>query len=174
MFKIPALEGAIQAEAGQTVFSLRGVPLLKSGATMALAGRAPNLWAHIKVYSSGGENALHQHEREDHCFLVLQGKATFFFGDGTTRQVQAFEGVVLPRKTLYRFEADPGENLVLFRVGGAALNSPGDFDPDLNYPRELLETRTSHSGTTAAGDAAKNGAHSQAVEMLPGEFFPSS
>ena len=39
------------------------------------------LWAHSKVYSKGGENALHSHDIEDHVFLVLQGEASFFFGD---------------------------------------------------------------------------------------------
>lgn len=174
MFKINPLDGAIQAEGGQTVFSMRGLSLLKSGATMHLAGKAPNLWAHAKVYSSGGENALHQHEKEDHCFLVLQGKATFYFGDGSSRRLEAFEGVVLPRKTLYRFQAEPNENLVLFRVGGAELTAPDDIDPDLKFPRELLETRTSRAGQTAVGDAPQNGAHSQPVEVLPGQFFPTT
>lgn len=174
MFKILPLEGAVQAEAGQTIFSMRGLPLLKSGATMHLAGKAPNLWAHAKVYSSGGENALHQHEKEDHCFLVLQGTATFYFGDGSSRQVQPFEGVVLPRKTLYRFQADPGENLVLFRVGGAELTAPDDLDPDLGFPKELIESRTSRDRETAISDAPDNGAHSQRVEVLPGQFFPKA
>ncbi len=45
---------------------------------------AENLWISLKVYASGGENALHFHGGEEHAFIVLQGKATFTFGDGRT------------------------------------------------------------------------------------------
>ena len=65
--------------ASHVKFSMRGIPLLESGATMASLGSAPALWAHSKVYSTGGENTLHSHDIEDHCFLVLQNQYNIVF-----------------------------------------------------------------------------------------------
>src|SRR6202012_123138 len=78
-------------------FSMRGEPLLASGATMRSLGTAGNLWAHSKVYSTGGQNGMHCHDVEDHCFVVLQGEATFQFGDGSSLTARPFEGVMLPK-----------------------------------------------------------------------------
>lgn len=71
----------------------------------------------LKAYASGGENALHSHDREDHAFLVLQGEAEFF-GDGGLHLgvVGPFKGIFIPRGTRYRFEAVSSMPLVLFRV----------------------------------------------------------
>src|SRR5262249_30843416 len=66
------------------VFSMRNQPLLEQGTTYDSLATAENLWAAIKVYASGGENALHSHAGEDHIFIVMQGKAVFTFGDGRT------------------------------------------------------------------------------------------
>ena len=105
------------------LFSMRNLPLLEQGTTYDPLATAENLWVNIKVYASGGENALHAHGGEDHAFIVLQGKATFTFGDGRTSVVGKYEGVMIPKNALYKFEADQSENLVLLRVGGGAQES---------------------------------------------------
>ncbi len=158
--------------ADQVGFSMRGLPLLASGATMGSLGNTGHLWAHSKVYSSGGENALHKHDAEDHLFLVLQGEATFHFGDGSSRVARPFEGVMLPKGTLYRFVANESSgNLVMIRVGSALITRPDDVDPRYNVPRELLTGRTTREDKVADGEAKANGAHAQVVEVLPGQFF---
>src|SRR5665213_337103 len=68
---------------GATKFSMRGLPLLSDGASFDALATADNLWLSVKVYSSGGENALHKHTVEDHAFVVLQGRGTFHFDDGS-------------------------------------------------------------------------------------------
>ena len=73
------------------LFSMRNLPLLQQGTTYDPLATAENLWVNIKVYASGGENALHSHGGEDHAFIVLQGKATFTFGDGRTSVVGQYE-----------------------------------------------------------------------------------
>src|SRR3954470_376777 len=110
------------------VFSMRNTPLLQQGTIYDPLATAENLWVNIKVYASGGENALHAHGGEDHAFIVLQGKATFTFGDGQTSVVAKYEGVMIPKNALYKFEADQGENLVLLRMGGGARNISGLSD----------------------------------------------
>ena len=73
------------------LFSMRNLPLLEQGTTYDPLATAENLWMSIKVYASGGENALHAHGGEDHAFIVLQGKATFTFGDGSSTDVASME-----------------------------------------------------------------------------------
>lgn len=159
-------------QASTLKFSMRNLPLLESGATMGLLGLAPMLWAHSKVYSSGGENALHSHEIEDHVFLVLQGRATFHFGDHSSAEAGAFEGVLVPRGTQYRFHANEAEgNLVMFRVGAAAVQDSSDLDPRFALPREALKSRADPQGRYAAGDAKNNGTAAQPTLFKAGAFF---
>jgi mannose-6-phosphate isomerase-like protein (cupin superfamily) len=156
----------------QLKFSMRKLPLLEGGATMDLLGLAPMLWAHAKVYSTGGENALHSHEIEDHVFLILQGSATFHFGDGSSADVRPFEGVMVPRQTQYRFHANEADgNLVMFRVGAAAVKDSSDLDPRFSLPREALKSRADTQGRYAAGDAQKNGTAAQPTVFKAGAFF---
>ncbi len=157
-----------QSIANTVKFSLRNLPLLDGGATMASLGSAPALWAHSKVYSTGGENALHSHDIEDHCFLILQGEATFNFGDGSSMIARQFEGVLLPRGTQYRFAANPGDNLVMFRVGGASITNYKDID-SYALPREAAKSRKFSDGTQ--GDASKGGAHASPTVFKTGAFF---
>src|SRR6476620_5430948 len=107
------------------VFSMRNTPLLQQGTIYDPLATAENLWVNLKVYASGGENALHSHGGEDHAFIVLQGKATLTFGDGSTSVVGQYEGVMIPRNGLFKFVADETENLVMLRVGGGVRTATG-------------------------------------------------
>lgn len=139
---------------------------------MDLLGLSPMLWAHSKVYSAGGENALHSHDIEDHVFLVLQGEAIFHFADGSTTTARAFEGATIPRGTQYRFHANEAEgNLVMFRVGAAVVKDSSDLHPKFAIPREALQSRKDPQGGYAAGDAQKNGVAAQPTVFKSGAFF---
>ena len=76
----------------------------------------------VKVYAEGGENELHSHRREEHCFVVLQGEATFYGPHGETRTIGKNEGVLVPHGTFYRFKATSDEPLVMARIGAAAFD----------------------------------------------------
>ena len=152
--------------------SMRNLPLLDGGATMELLGLAPGMWAHSKVYSAGGENALHMHDTEDHLFFVLQGKGIFHFADGSTTTAGQYEGVMVPRGTLYRFHADESlGNLVMLRVGAANIANSSDLDPRFNIPREALTKRSDATGKDAKGDAKANGTAAQPTVFKAGAFF---
>src|SRR5262245_65900417 len=97
------------------VFSMRNLPLLEQGTTYDPLATAENLWTSIKVYASGGENALHSHGGEDHIFIVLQGKATFTFADGRTQIVGLNEGVMIPKQVQSQLEAGERADLALLR-----------------------------------------------------------
>src|SRR5262249_7369490 len=125
---------------GATRFSMRGAPLLSEGASYDGLATADNLWLSLKVYSSGGENALHAHTVEDHAFVVLQGRGTFYFGDGSTSDVIQYEGIMIPKGVTYRFEADETENLVLLRVGGAQRKTNDTAVTKTGTPAELKGT----------------------------------
>jgi mannose-6-phosphate isomerase-like protein (cupin superfamily) len=109
------------APAAQT-FRLRTALLQKGRTHRILAStrspeRAMNIA--IKCYAEGGENEFHTHGVEDHTFVVLQGRATFHQPDRPSQELGRNEGILIPAGAYYKFEAVPGEPLVLLRVGNA-------------------------------------------------------
>jgi mannose-6-phosphate isomerase-like protein (cupin superfamily) len=110
----------------------------------------------VKVYASGGENALHMHKYEDHAFIVLQGEATFHIGaEDDIKVLTKYEGVMIPRGVRYWFVSSAPENLVMLRAGAAE-----QWPPD---GRAFPDGRPFH------GKSIEN----KEVEMipLPGQFF---
>jgi mannose-6-phosphate isomerase-like protein (cupin superfamily) len=81
----------------------------------------------IKCYAEGGENEFHTHAGEDHTFVVLQGSAVFHQPDAPDQLLERNGGILIPAGAFYKFEAVPGEPLVLLRVG----NSSADGDDRL-------------------------------------------
>jgi len=136
-----------------------------------LAGDRP-VDPNVKVYASGGENALHAHKAEDHAFIVLQGKATFSFGDGSTRMVRAHEGVMIPKGVEYKFEADAAENLVLLRVGGGQRITKGldDLTP-FGAPRDINGQTVFADGSTKIGHDPRNGESSKTRVYAKDKYF---
>ena len=154
------------------VFSMRDTPLLQQGTIYDPLATAENLCVNLKVYASGGENALHSHGGEDHAFIVLQGKATFTFGDGRTAVVAKYEGVMIPKNGLYKFTADESENLVMLRVGGGVRTATGlkDLTP-FGTPKDVVQKTTFADGDVKRGDAAKNGETAKPRIYARGKYF---
>lgn len=154
------------------LFSIRNLPLLEQGTSYDPLATAENLWVNVKVYASGGENALHSHAGEDHAFIVLQGMATFTFGDGRTSLVRQHEGVMIPKNVQYKFEADETENLVLLRVGGGQRSVTGldDLTP-FGAPRDINKMTTFADGSEKIGNAVRNGESSKTRVYAKGKYF---
>jgi mannose-6-phosphate isomerase-like protein (cupin superfamily) len=154
------------------LFSMRNLPLLQQGTTYDPLATAENLWVNIKVYASGGENALHSHGGEDHAFIVLQGKATFTFGDGRTSVLGKYEGVMIPKNGLYKFEADQGENLVMLRVGGGVRKATGLNDlTSFGTPKDVTQQTTFADGAIKEGTSIKNGESAKPRIYARGKYF---
>jgi mannose-6-phosphate isomerase-like protein (cupin superfamily) len=154
------------------IFSMRNLPMLEQGTTYDPLATAQNLWLAVKVYASGGENALHAHGGEDHAFIVLQGKATFTFGDGRTQVVRVHEGVMLPKDVEYKFEADTAENLVLMRVGGGerAVKGLDDLTP-FGTPKDVVQQTKFSDGSVKVGTSVKNGETSKKRVYAKDKYF---
>ncbi len=154
------------------LFSMRNLPLLEQGTTYDPLATAENLWVNVKVYASGGENALHAHGGEDHAFVILQGKATFTFGDGRTSIVGQHEGVMIPKNVSYKFEADEAENLVMLRVGGGVRSVEGldDLTP-FGTPNDVTKQTGFADGSTKVGDDPRNGETAKKRIYAKGKFF---
>lgn len=154
------------------VFSMRNTPLLEQGTTYDPLSTAENLWVSLKVYASGGENALHAHGGEDHAFIVLQGKANFTFGDGRTSVVGANQGVMIPKGVQYKFEADEAENLVMLRVGGGERKLKGvdDLTP-FGTPKEIAKQTSFADGSTKVGNDPRNGENAKQRIYAKGKYF---
>jgi mannose-6-phosphate isomerase-like protein (cupin superfamily) len=158
---------------GATTFSMRQIPMLSQGHKDSPVAAAENLWLTIKVYANGGENSLHQHTVEDHAFVVLQGRATFHFGDGSSFVAELFEGVMVPKGVLYRFQADEAENLVLLRVGAAQRQNSGisNLSPQ-GWPAELKDTILDEDGTVKRSRTGVSKTPDTPPLPIPGLFFP--
>jgi mannose-6-phosphate isomerase-like protein (cupin superfamily) len=164
--------GAVLAVGDAVAFSMRNTPLLEQGTTYTSLATAENLWAAIKVYASGGENALHAHGGEDHLFIVMQGKATFTFADGRTSIVRQHEGVMIPKDVQYKFEADEAENLVLLRVGGGERGVKGlDHVTPFGTPKDVARQTSFADGSVKIGNDAKNGESSKRRVYADGKYF---
>jgi mannose-6-phosphate isomerase-like protein (cupin superfamily) len=114
-------EAVLKAE----TFSLKS-QLLSEGRTDRVLAATDQLKLRLKVYAEGGENGLHAHHDEDHSFVVLDGQATFYDKDEVATVVNKYEGIMLPKGTLYRFMSTGETNLILIRVG-AGRRSDGNF-----------------------------------------------
>jgi quercetin dioxygenase-like cupin family protein len=161
----PAIDDAV-------IFSMRNLPLLEQGTTYDPLATAENLWMSMKVYASGGENALHSHGGEDHAFIIMQGKATFTFGDGRTQVVGVHEGVMIPKDVKYKFVADEAENLVMMRVGGGVRKVKGlDNLTPFGTPRDVVDQTSFGDGTKKVGNSPKNGETSKTRIYAKGKYF---
>ena len=154
------------------LFSMRNTPLLEQGTTYDPLATAENLWVNLKVYASGGENALHAHGGEDHAFIVLQGKATFTFGDGRTSVVGVHEGVMIPKNVSYKFEADEAENLVMLRMGGGERKAKGLDDlTSFGTPKDVTKQTSFSDGSEKVGNDPRNGENAKQRVYAKGKFF---
>jgi mannose-6-phosphate isomerase-like protein (cupin superfamily) len=160
------------ADTEAVTFSMRNLPMLEQGTTYDPLATAENLWASVKVYASGGENALHAHGGEDHMFTILQGKATFTFGDGRQQTLGIHEGVMIPKNVSYKFEADEAENLVLLRVGGGERTAKGlDNLTRVGTPKDVNEQTYYSDGAVKVGNEAKNGESGKTRVYAAGKYF---
>jgi mannose-6-phosphate isomerase-like protein (cupin superfamily) len=150
--------------AAQT-FRLRTQPLSKGRSHTILAscqGEASAMNIAIKCYAEGGENEFHAHGKEDHTFVVLQGRARFYQPDETPRELGRNEGILIPAGALYKFEVACAEPLVLLRVGNVWQPMGGSTTAANSERRDL------QGGAFAASSAANKGAKGVPIE---GAFY---
>src|SRR3954452_1361641 len=154
------------------LFSMRDTPLLQQGTIYDPLATAENLWVNLKVYASGGENALHSHAGEDHLFIVLHGKATFSFKNDRTALVGPQQGVMIQKDVQYRFEADEAENLVMLRVGGGVRGVKGlaELTP-FGTPKDVVKQTSFADGSVKVGNADRNGESGKRRVYAQGKTF---
>ena len=126
-----------------TLFGMRA-HLPSSGRTDMPLAATPRMSVILKTYAEGGENGLHCHSYEDHSFIVLQGEAVFHGDDGEIGRLRRHQGILLPSGVYYRFQAEPGEPLVIIRFGAVIGEDVGQYD------------RTDTKGASADGWDARN------------------
>ena len=139
-------------------FRLRADLLAQGRANIPVAA-TDDLTVMVKVYSSGGENALHAHPTEDHSFIILQGAATFYDAEGEMATLRANEGILVPKGSLYRFHSVESEGpLVMLRVGtpNVALQEQG-------------ASRVNPQGAYLQGDSKEN--RTVELKVLEGRHF---
>ena len=128
-------------------FRLRA-ELVSQGRTNQVVAETDTMKVNLKVYSSGGENGLHNHTDEDHFHLVLSGSARFFGPRGETLDCGPYEGIMLPVGSFYRFNATSKEPLILLRVG--AKTGASDEHGRYNLYGDPLPSDSKENGRGAA------------------------
>ncbi len=150
--------------AAQT-FRLRTQLLSKGRSHTILAscqGEASAMNIAIKCYAEGGENEFHAHGKEDHTFVVLQGRARFYQPDEAPRELGRNEGILIPAGALYKFEVACAEPLVLLRVGNVWQPMGGSTTAANSERRDL------QGAAFAASSVANKGAKGVPIE---GAFY---
>jgi mannose-6-phosphate isomerase-like protein (cupin superfamily) len=153
-----------------TKFRVSGVPLLSAGAMTTPVAVSDGLWAHVKVYSRGGENTLHAHPQENHLFVVLDGVAAFVDADERCTRVGRYEGMLIPAGAPYRFSSEGEGNLVMLRVGCPAAGAERGEDVQ-GFPGPM-GMRTRPDGSALPPSSPDNGSAAADPVPIPGAFFP--
>jgi oxalate decarboxylase/phosphoglucose isomerase-like protein (cupin superfamily) len=126
-----------------TMFKMRA-QLLDQGRSNMYLAKTKNMWATLKVYASGGENALHAHPSEDHMFVVMQGTARFFGPNDETADLARYQGIMLPAGSFYYFQSTSEEPLVLMRVGCRV--GPQDPSGRIDLNGEVMHSDSAENG----------------------------
>ncbi len=145
-------------------------PLLSQGRLDNIMATTPLLSVVVKVYASGGENAMHTHANEDHAFIVLQGQASFRINrDDNIKVVNRNEGVMLPRGALYWFQSSAAENLVMLRVGASEQWLSNERSNPYRGKFDGTDGRLGRDGKPLPGDSIEN----KQVDpiLIPGKMF---
>jgi hypothetical protein len=106
-----------------------------------------------------GEDELHTHPTEDHCFIVLKGRARFSFPEEPDVVLAEYQGIFLPRGGYYAFVTEGDDDLVMLRVGALTEPLVGEEPERLGVDGQPL------GRDTIPGIREK-------AEAIPGAFFP--
>jgi mannose-6-phosphate isomerase-like protein (cupin superfamily) len=90
-------------------------------------------WALVELHGTGADPPLHQHDREDEAFYVLQGRARVWVGDAEF-EAEAGSFVLGPRGVPHAFARQPGGDLKLL-----VLIAPAGFEQMFDEIAQLSE-----------------------------------
>lgn len=111
-----SLEDAGEPGRRMVVFRYRKPELERRRAIVPFC-KSDIITAGVQVIREGGETNLHSHAAMDGFWFVLKGKAKFYGeGDRLEAELGPFEGIFVPRNTMYWFESSGPEDLELLQV----------------------------------------------------------
>jgi mannose-6-phosphate isomerase-like protein (cupin superfamily) len=110
--------------AGPTGFRYRK-PEFERGKQVVLLACTDRLLVNVQVLKEGGENNLHKHPHLDGLWMVLKGRVRFYGeNDVLIGDYGPYEGVLIPRGSLYWFESSGDEDLELLQVEAFSRSIP--------------------------------------------------
>lgn len=118
----------------------------------AVGADTGGMWALLEQHVTGATPPLHQHDREDEAFYVLQGRARVWVGDD---EFDADPGsfVLAPRKVPHTYARHPGSDLKLL-----VLIAPAGFEQMFDEIA-LLSEAEQQAPSVVGGVAARYGVH---------------
>lgn len=102
------------------IFGLE-TPMVSAGTIEHVVAETDLMKVSVKIYAEGGENFLHSHLKEDHFFVVLDGKASFKDPHGAEVVLSTYQGIMLPRGCYYMFTNVGEKPLVLLRASATSV-----------------------------------------------------
>jgi mannose-6-phosphate isomerase-like protein (cupin superfamily) len=92
----------------------------------AVGAETGGAWALVEQHVTGANPPLHQHDREDEAFYVLEGRARVWVGDAAF-EAEAGSFVLGPRGVPHTFARHPGGDLkLLLLIAPAGLEQMFD------------------------------------------------
>ncbi len=153
-------------------YSMFNEPLLSQGATTRPLAHANNLWLGVRVSVAAARMPCMRTASRIMPSRSCRAARPFISADGSSLAVKAFEGVMIPKGVMYRFEAGTEENLVLLRAGAAQLPETLSGELVMGAPKEIKGgNRRGPDGEELDGTSLKNGAPALPVVKAPGQFF---
>jgi mannose-6-phosphate isomerase-like protein (cupin superfamily) len=149
----------LEAPTQEAMYFNLTTPLLSEGLLTKWVAAAGKMDVAMKSYARGGENTLHAHTKQDHLFVVLQGRARFCDRDGNERELGRHEGILMAKGWFYKFESCGDEPLIMLRVASGEYESMDERRND----------RIGVDGNLLAGDSTENN-YKEPVP-IPGAYF---
>ena len=119
---------ALKPGAGRRIDAMGNVHINK-----AVGADTGGAWALVELHATGANPPLHQHDREDEAFYVLDGRARVWVGDAEF-EAEAGSFVLGPRGVPHAFAGQPGGDLKLL-----VLIAPAGFEQMFDEIAQLPE-----------------------------------
>ncbi|TMB74037.1 MAG: cupin domain-containing protein [Deltaproteobacteria bacterium] len=113
--------GQLKMEA--STFKLK-TPQITGGRSHIPLASTEHMSVGLNYYIPGRKNKLHTHPGEDHIFVVMDGRATFYNKEHQPIVLNKGEGIMLPENHYYYFQSTGDKPLALFRVSAKKDNKP--------------------------------------------------
>lgn len=104
----------------------------------------------VQIFEDGGETKMHSHTGMDGFWMVLSGRAKFYFANREPIEIGPHQGVCTPRNVQYWFEKIGAQTLEILQVDAVHAGLPNR----IKFAQEAAEETADRVKQNACFDAA--------------------